>query len=535
MCGILAILGKKTVSDVGLREYGLSLSSLIRHRGPDWTGAKVVDDCVLCHERLSIVGLNSGNQPITIGDVSVIVNGEIYNHREIRALLGTHFKTQSDSEVIIHLYNELKTDFLPLLDGMFAFILIDHKNKKYLAGRDPIGLTSFYMGKGDGLFFSSELKCLKDCEEVIVFPPAHYSFGSFDEFELVPYFACDWMMSSKLKLRGRFLDYYKHKFTIPEAPILSIKHKLQEAVFKRIPDEVPYAVLLSGGLDSSLVAAIAAKRGKIRTFSIGLNGSPDLEYAQLVADFLKTDHSSIEFSEQEGLDALSSIVYHLETYDVTTIRASIPMYLLSRCIRSLGIKVVLSGEGSDEIFGGYLYFHSAPTHKEFHEESVSRVCGLHCSDCLRANKSTMAWGLEARVPYLDLEFLNLVMNIDPEHKRCSSSRIEKHILRESFTGELPDAVLWRQKEQFSDGVGYNWIDTLKQYSEALVKDEDFEKRAFLFPFQTPETKEAFYYRTLFEKYFPNREKTVIPWSPRTDWGCASDPSGRAQDVHIVNK
>ena len=424
-----------------------------------------------------------------------------------------------------------------MLDGDFAFVIFDGKN--YLAARDPIGVASLYMGKGrDGsVWFASEMKCLhEDCEEITAFPPGQ-------------------LYSSRTK---QFRSYYNPPWfsdVVPRTPIdyKLLRDTLEKAVVKRLMCDAPYGVLLSGGLDSSLIAAITKRHARIRvedgkseawwprlhTFAVGLKGAPDLKYAAQVADFLGTAHHECHFTVHEGLDAVSDVIHHLETYDVTTIRASTPMYLLTRKIKAFGVKMVLSGEGSDEIFGGYLYFHSAPNADELHKECVSRVKWLHYADCLRANKSTMAWGVEVRVPFLDKDFLDVAMSIDPKEKMCAPGRIEKYILRKAFdTPEdpyLPASVLWRQKEQFSDGVGYSWIDSLKEWTEKQVTDAQMSAAKTTFPYDTPTTKEAYYYRSVFEMHFPERVclTTVKRWVPRLDWGCSADPSGRAQKVHVA--
>jgi asparagine synthase (glutamine-hydrolysing) len=477
----------------------------------------------------------------TDGKLVLTVNGEIYNHKIIKSKLKTPhdpFKTASDCEVILHLYKEKGEEFLNDLDGMFCFVLFDGEH--YIAARDPIGVCTLYQGWGEdgSVWFASEMKCLhKVCNRIISFPPGHVYSSRTGQARR--YYQPFWLMNP---------DH------IPLNPVdyTQIRTSLEKSVIKRLMTDVPYGILLSGGLDSSLVAAIANRHRKKRveddeqseawwpqlhTFSIGLIGAPDLSAARLAANFLKTIHHEFTFTVQDGLDAIPDVIKHLETYDVTTVRASTPMYFLSRKVKACGVKMVLSGEGSDEIFGGYLYFHSAPTDADFHKECVSRVNCLHLSDCLRANKSTLAWGLEAREPFLDKAFLDICMNVDPAEKRCSPTRIEKYILRKAFdTPEdpyLPDSILWRQKEQFSDGVGYNWITLLKEYTESQVTDEMFQKTAERFPHDTPTSKEAYYYRDIFEKLYPAKMclGTVQRWIPRTDWGCSADPSGRAQKAH----
>jgi asparagine synthase (glutamine-hydrolysing) len=508
---------------------------------------------ILCHERLAIVGVDTGAQPIVSDDGKIVlaVNGEIYNHLALREQLKApyDFKTHSDCEVILPLYRDYGTEFIDMLDGMFSFVLYDEDKDRILAARDPIGITTLYQGFNSAAketcYFASELKCLHPiCDKLMQFPPGNY-FDSLTN-ETKPYFQPSWLTSSEIPHR--------------ELDLKAIRTTLEDAVTKRLMSEVPYGVLLSGGLDSSLIAAIAARKTvieqqkqahgdaslvtwpQLHSFSIGLPGSPDLLAAKEVAQFLKTIHHEHTFTLQEGLDALSDVIFHLETFDVTTIRASTPMYLLSRKIKAQGVKMVLSGEGSDEIFGGYLYFASAPNADEFHRECVGRVKNLHLADNLRANKSTMAWGLEARIPFLDKKFLEVVMNTDPKYKVISKERKEKYILREAFdTPEdpyLPHKILWRQKEQFSDGVGYGWIDVLRDTAAAQISDEEFAQPT---PSQwvledgtedRPQTKEAWWYRKMFDAHFPKQcAETVQRWIPKADWGCNSDPSGRAQATH----
>ncbi|KAF9168681.1 asparagine synthetase [Actinomortierella ambigua] len=561
MCGIFGVYNLPGDAN-GFRDRALYLSKKLRHRGPDWSGCTVAGNHILCHERLAIVGVESGAQPLTNEDDTLIlsVNGEIYNHKALRKMVpaDTHFKTQSDCEVILHLYKHIGTDVVKHLDGMFSWILLDTKKNRILAARDPIGITTLYQGwnsKQPGtIYFASELKALnEECDRIIAFPPGHI-FDS-ETGETTRYFEPTWWNGDRIPTNP--VDY------------TLIRESLEKAVRKRLMAEVPYGVLLSGGLDSSLIASIAARESRkifsnqplnkqdgdevdesgvqawprLHSFSIGLEGSPDLKAARIAADFLKTVHHEYTFTVQDGLDAVADVVYHLETYDVTTIRASTPMYLLSRKIKAMGVKMVLSGEGADEIFGGYLYFHAAPDAASFHQENVSRVKNLHYADCLRANKSTMAWGVEARVPFLDKAFLEVALNINPEEKVFDKSRgrFEKYILRKAFDTTddpsaepyLPDSILWRQKEQFSDGVGYSWIDSLKETTEQRISDEQFAKAADRWPKDTPKTKEAYYYREVFEKWFPQEACTesVVRWIPREDWGCPADPSGRAQKVH----
>jgi asparagine synthase (glutamine-hydrolysing) len=554
MCGIFGCICNDESQKLKDRSYYINLSKRIRHRGPDWSGIYYNNEnnVVISHERLSIVGVDSGSQPIHNKDLNIIlsVNGEIYNYKELYATV-LHNKytpqTASDCEVIIYLYKEFGKSFIKMLDGIFSFILYDENNGKIVVGRDPIGVIPLYHGLDNSYnkptyYISSELKVItNDCKSVEVFPP-----GSIKEITI----------GDNIKL-GDVDTYYNPSYIsdytetslndslkITEIET-NIRESLTEAVRKRLMADVPFGVLLSGGLDSSLITSITSRLlkqsdniwgDKLHSFSIGLKGAPDLKYARIVADFLGTVHHEINFTVQDGIDCLSDLVYHLETYDVTTIRASTPMYLLSRIIKSMGIKMVLSGEGADEVFGGYLYFHNAPNRKEFHEECLSRVKNLHHFDCLRANKSTMSWGIEARVPFLDKSFLETSMPIDPYIKMNKDKKAEKYVLRNAFnTPEnpyLPDEILWRQKEQFSDGVGYNWIDGLKEYVETQIQDDEFSKVEDTFTTDIPKTKEALYYRKIFDSMFPNRDGIVPRWIPRTDWdGVSYDPSGRAQKVH----
>lgn len=537
-------------------------------------GSIIANNTILCHERLSIVGVESGAQPITSADENIVlaVNGEIYNHRLIRKHLkhSYHFKTGSDCEVIIPLYMEYGLDAPKHLDGMFSFVLYDKTQDRTIAARDPIGITTFYQGwnseQPDTVYFASELKSLHPvCDKIESFPPGHIYDSKTGK--LTRYFEPSWWDGSKT----------------PDTPLdlKVLREKLEKSVRKRLMAEVPYGVLLSGGLDSSLVASIAQRETlrlkklaleangnaqpisenpdvgeglvgidddenlstvtylpQLNSFSIGLPGSPDNKAALEVAKFLGTKHHVMTFTIEDGLNALSDVIYHLESYDVTTIRASTPMYLLSRKIKAMGIKMVLSGEGSDEEFGGYLYFHAAPDREAFHEETVRRVKNLHLADCLRANKSTSAWGLEARVPFLDKEFLEVAMNIEPKEKMITKERLEKYILRKAFDTSddpnaepyLPDNILWRQKEQFSDGVGYGWIDALKDTAEKQVTDEMMKNPKPEWGSDIPDTKEAYWYRTMFDEHFPpSCASTVMRWTPT--WSKQTDPSGRAIAIH----
>ncbi|CAO3670445.1 unnamed protein product [Umbelopsis vinacea] len=537
MCGIFGVFNYQ--GDVSAyRQRALYLSKKIRHRGPDWSGCITTGNHIMAHERLAIVGVDSGAQPLTNDDESIIlcVNGEIYNHRHLRAQLKDEhvFKTHSDCEVIMHLYTEMGTDFVQHLDGMFSFVLLDVKRNRVIAARDAIGITTLYYGWSSKMpgtvYFASELKSLnEECDKILAFPPGHI-YDSETE-QTTRWFNPTWWDGDK----------------IPSNPIdyTVLRESLETAVRKRLMAEVPYGVLLSGGLDSSLIAAIAAR--ETEKIAAGLSTTADddnldqtytsvfnLAAAREVAQHLGTIHHEYVFTLQEALDAVADVVYHLETYNVTTIRASTPIY---------GSQMVLSGEGADEVFGGYLYFHSAPDAASFHTETVTRVKNLHTSDCLRANKSTMAWGLEARVPFLDKALLEVAMNIDPQEKVCdrSKGRMEKYIVRKAFDTSddptakpyLPSNILWRQKEQFSDGVGYGWIDKLKDVSEQTVTDEQLSKAGEKWKKDTPTNKEAYMYRTIFDSWFPQEACTasVVRWIPRADWGCSEDPSGRAQKVH----
>eukprot|EP00308_Calcidiscus_leptoporus_P021483 CAMPEP_0119355048 /NCGR_PEP_ID=MMETSP1334-20130426/3960_1 /TAXON_ID=127549 /ORGANISM="Calcidiscus leptoporus, Strain RCC1130" /LENGTH=629 /DNA_ID=CAMNT_0007368771 /DNA_START=16 /DNA_END=1905 /DNA_ORIENTATION=- len=570
MCGLLAIANSK-LSPEALRLQTLTLQRLVRHRGPDGSGIHVVRNldgtCAsVAHERLAIVDPLSGNQPLFSHDRSrsLSVNGEIYNHKQLRSELKdqTPFRTESDCEIIVHLYNEIGVDVASKLDGDFAFVILDENTGELYAARDPIGINSLYMGTGlDGsTWFSSEAKPLvaAGCIDVAIFPPGHY-YSSND---------------------GHLVKYYNPSWTRPEAATmpLDLKHVRQtfiKAVEKRLMADVPFGVLLSGGLDSSLVASVIARLRRKRfleqgvaddlnptkSFSIGLTGSPDLAAAQKVADFIGTEHYGFTFTVQEGIDALSDVIYHLETYDVTTIRAGTPMFLLARKIKAMGVKMVMSGEGADETLAGYLYFHKAPNGTELHEELVRKVDMLHLYDCLRANKATMAHGLEARVPFLDRDVLDVIMRIDPDRKlirkhaqKGDEQYLEKWLLRKAFdvpdAPYLPDEVLWRQKEQFSDGVGYSWIDGVRDHAAAVISDADMTTAPIRFPYNTPKTKEACYFRTIFHSHFPNNNygngiEATIPGGPSVacssakavEWDAAwSDPtrqdqSGRFVDTH----
>ena len=545
MCSIFGILDIKSDA-VALRKTALEMSKRLRHRGPDWSGIYSTDKAILVHERLSIVDPANGAQPLYNPDRTHIlaVNGEIYNHKELEKALTVdfQFQTGSDCEVILAKYKEKGPAFLDEINGIFAFILYDAVEDAYLIGRDHMGIIPLYMGYDErgNFYVASEMKALTPvCKSVQEFPPGHYLWSK--DGELTRYYQRDWM------------EYDNVKDNVTDK--LALRDALEDAVKRQLMCDVPYGVLLSGGLDSSIISAVtkqyAARRveddGKseawwpqLHSFAVGLKGSPDLSAAQKVADHLGTIHHEITFTVQEGLDALRDVIYHLETYDVTTIRASTPMYLMARFIKAMGIKMVLSGEGSDELFGGYLYFHKAPDAKEFHEETVRKLSQLHMYDCLRANKSMAAWGVEGRVPFLDKEFMDVAMRVNPKDKMCGNGKIEKHLLREAFEHYLPKEVAWRQKEQFSDGVGYSWIDSLKVHVEKEVSDQLFEAAAFRFPINTPLTKEAYFYRAIFEQHFPLESaalcvpygKSVACSTPKAlEWDeqfkLMADPSGRA--------
>jgi asparagine synthase (glutamine-hydrolysing) len=552
MCSILGILELRS-DPAALRAKALELSRCMRHRGPDWSGVYANENAILVHERLAIVGVDSGAQPLVAPDGKQVlaVNGEIYNHRTLRSALESEyeFQTHSDCEVILPLYRKHGHDFMNQLEGMFAFVLWDESAKRWLVARDPIGIIPLYYGRDahGNLYFASELKALSPvCREAREFPPGHY--WQSGDAEPTLYYRPGW----------REFDAVKEGSTDRSA----LRAAFENAVKSHMMSDVPYGVLLSGGLDSSLVAAIAKKYAarrveedekteawwpQLHSFAVGLAESPDLKAAREVAAHIGTVHHEFHFTVQEGIDALSDVIHHLETYDVTTVRASTPMYLMARRIRAMGIKMVLSGEGSDELFGGYLYFHKAPDAKSLHEETVRKLDNLHLFDCLRANKSMAAWGVEARVPFLDRTFIDVAMSLNPEVKLSGKQRgrIEKQFLREAFAGYLPDKILWRQKEQFSDGVGYSWIDSLKAHAEACVSDAQMQSARFRFPYNTPATKEAYLYRELFEKHYPQAwAAECVPGGPSVACSTAAalewdpslknivDPSGRAvQAVH----
>ena len=550
MCGIVCALDLKQSSDL-LRSQVLEMSKKVRHRGPDWNGIHCGKNVLLAHERLAIVDPASGNQPIYSDDKNLILaaNGEIYNHQQLRAQLSSDyaFQTNSDCEIILALYKEKGVNFIDDLNGIFGFVLYDEQNDEYLIARDHMGIIPLYMGwdKHGTFYISSELKALEGiCNKIEIFPPGH--FMSSTDNQLVKWCDRDWMNFDSVKDNKTNLE--------------DLQTALENAVHRQLMSDVPYGVLLSGGLDSSITSALAKKYSKNRvesndvksawypqlhSFAVGLKGSPDLIAAQKVADHIDSIHHEITFTVQEGLDAIKDVIYHLETYDVTTIRASTPMYLMARVIKSMGIKMVLSGEGADEIFGGYLYFHKAPDSKEFHEETVRKLDKLYQYDCLRANKSLAAWGIEGRVPFLDKEFIDVAMRINPKDKMINSEKMEKWVLRKSFEQYLPESVAWRQKEQFSDGVGYDWIDSLKDLVNEKVTDDMFKNAKFTFPFQTPMSKEEYYYRSIFEEHYPSETSaTTVPSVPSVacstpialEWDKTfknlNDPSGRSvSNVH----
>ncbi|MBN2601344.1 MAG: asparagine synthase B [Candidatus Marinimicrobia bacterium] len=564
MCGIVAVLNTAESPEF-LRPRLISHAKLLRHRGPDWSGLHLQSFLsdgniqmfnILAHERLAIVDPEGGAQPLfnEEANLALAVNGEIYNHENLQIdLEKPHtFATKSDCEIIIHLYEEKGADCVSDLDGVFAFVLSDEKTGEFIAARDPIGIVPLFWGWGpDGsTWFASEMKALKDvCQRFEPFPPGHiYANG-----ELKRYYDPAW----------------RHTENVPsnELDVEILKKTFEEAVVKRMMCDVPFGVLLSGGLDSSLVSAIVTRHSEMRvedheksrawwprihSFCIGLEGAPDFENARKVAEFLGTVHHEFEYTLQEGLDALSDVIYHIETFDVTTVRASTPMYLMARKIKAMGIKMVFTGEGADEVFGGYLYFHKAPSPVEFYKETVRKVEKLHHYDCLRANKSMAAWGIEARVPFLDKAFLELTMNLDPKYKLVDKTkgRMEKYLMRSAFDSKekpyLPKSVLWRQKEQFSDGVGYGWIDGLKDYAKEKVSDEMFKNRSYRFPVNTPESKEAYLYRMIFEEHFPEPASiqavfvepsiacsTAIALEWEKAWKNKADPSGRSVEVHTA--
>ena len=550
MCGIVAILNVKEQTQA-LRQKALKMSQKIRHRGPDWSGIYCGGSAILAHERLSIVDPESGGQPLYSPDRKQVlaVNGEIYNHQEIRRQFAGRyeFQTGSDCEVILALYREKGINFLEDLNGIFAFALYDEERDEFLIARDPIGVIPLYIGyDSDGtVYVASELKALEgQCERYEPFLPGHYYWSVSPGQKW--YYRRDWMQYDAVKDNP--------------ASVSAIHDALTAAVKRQLMSDVPYGVLLSGGLDSSVISAIAEKFSehrieddsktkaywpRLHSFAVGLKGAPDLAKAKMVADHIGTVHHEINYTIQEGLDAIRDVIYFIETYDVTTVRASTPMYLLARVIKSMGIKMVLSGEGADEIFAGYLYFHKAPSAQAFHEETVRKLGKLYLYDCLRANKSLSAWGVEGRVPFLDKEFLDVAMRTNPEAKMCPGQTMEKKIVREAFADMLPAEVAWRQKEQFSDGVGYSWIDTLKAVTTAAVSDEQMAHAAERFPINPPKNKEEYYYRSIFAEHFPSdsaaksvpsEASVACSTAIALEWDAAfkgmNDPSGRAvKGVH----
>ncbi len=550
MCGFVGVFDLKQEAD-SLRTQVLAMSKKVRHRGPDWSGIFLSPKAILAHERLAIVDPQSGRQPLYSKDGNLVlaVNGEIYNHEDIRKKINSsyEFLTHSDCEVILPLYRKKGPAFIEDLNGIFAFALYDKEKDAYLIARDHIGIVPLYMGwdQYGNFYVASELKALEGtCKKIESFPPGHYLYSK--EGELKKWYKRDWMEYGAVE---------NNKTSIQD-----LRVALESAVHRQLMSDVPYGVLLSGGLDSSVISALAKKFSRLRieshdtqeawwpqlhSFAVGLEGSPDLAAAKTVAEHIGTVHHEIHFTIQEGLDALRDVIYHLETYDVTTVRASTPMYLMARVIKSMGVKMVLSGEGADEVFGGYLYFHKAPNAKAFHEETVRKLSKLYLYDCLRANKSLAAWGVEGRVPFLDKEFLDVAMRLNPEDKMVKEGRIEKWVLRKAFEDYLPQNIAWRQKEQFSDGVGYNWIDTLKAMTAREVSDEQLKNAKFRFPINPPLNKEEYFYRSIFHEHFPSDSAAAtVPSVPSVAcstpealaWDAAfqnaNDPSGRAvKNVH----
>ena len=562
MCGIVGIfnIGEQTPE---LRQKALRMSQKIRHRGPDWSGIYTGPSAILCHERLSIVDPESGRQPLFAPDKKQVlaVNGEIYNHTSIRQSTSDYqYQTGSDCEVILALYREWKANgassFVPLLErlsGIFAFALYDVEDGSFLIARDPIGVIPLYIGydKDGKVYVASELKALEgQCDRYEPFLPGHYYWSREADKGMQRWYTRGWMQGETVP---------KEELSYGDA-VEEVRLGLMSAVKRQLMSDVPYGVLLSGGLDSSVISAIAARYAshrvendgateawwpRLHSFAVGLKGAPDLAKAKLVAERIGTVHHEINYTIQEGLDAIRDVIYFIETYDVTTVRASTPMYLLARVIKSMGIKMVLSGEGADEIFGGYLYFHKAPTPEEFHKETVRKLSKLHLYDCLRANKSLSAWGVEGRVPFLDKEFLDVAMTLDPSYKMCPGKEIEKKVVRDAFSDMLPEEIAWRQKEQFSDGVAYSWIDTLKQITASAVSDEQMAHAAERFPINPPRNKEEYYYRSIFAEHFPSDSAArSVPSVPSVACSTAealawdeafknmNEPSGRAvKDIH----
>ena len=543
MCGIVCAFNTK--NNDSLRPKVLEMAKTIRHRGPDWSGIYSNENAIIAHERLAIVDPSSGQQPLFSQENRYVLaaNGEIYNHKELRKEFPEYnFSTKSDCEVILPLFEKYGPNFLDKLNGIFAFAIYDSKKDEYFVARDHMGIIPLYIGwdNKDVFYVSSELKALEgQCSKIELFPPGNYLFNSDNNFK--SWYKRDWEDFENVK------DL--------KSNIEKLRESLENAVHRQLMSDVPYGVLLSGGLDSSITSAIAKKYSQKRiesndkqpawwpqlhSFSVGLKGSPDLVAAKKVADHISTIHHEIIFTIQEGLDAVKDVIYNLETYDITTVRASTPMYLMARVIKSMGIKMVLSGEGADELFGGYLYFHKAPSAKDFHEETVRKLKKLHMYDCLRANKSLAAWGVEGRVPFLDKEFIDIAMSLNPKDKMINNERMEKWILRKAFEDYLPDEILWRQKEQFSDGVGYNWIDSLKDFVSEFISDKDMADAKIKFPIKPPQTKEEYYYRSLFSEHFPSNTAAMsVPQEPSIacstkialEWDEAfksiNEPSGRA--------
>ncbi|MBK7761797.1 MAG: asparagine synthase B [Bacteroidetes bacterium] len=550
MCGIIGMFHAKGAAQEA-RGTVLDMSKKIRHRGPDWSGIYSSDKVIFAHERLAIVDPQSGGQPLYSKDRNLVlaVNGEIYNHQELKQEIEDYeFLTQSDCEVILALYRKKGINFIEDLNGIFAFALYDVENDMYLIARDHMGIIPLYMGwdASDRFYVASELKALEGvCNRIQEFLPGHYLYSEYGQ-TLHKWYTRDWM------------DYENVKDNTSDIAVL--RNALEQAVHRQLMSDVPYGVLLSGGLDSSIISAVTKKFAahriesndtqqawypQLHSFAVGLEGSPDLAAARKVADHIGSVHHEINFTIQEGLDAVRDVIYHLETYDVTTIRASTPMYLLARVIKSMGIKMVLSGEGADEIFGGYLYFHKAPNAQAFHEETIRKLSKLHLYDCLRANKSLAAWGIEGRVPFLDKEFMDVAMRLNPKDKMAGEGKMEKWILRKAFEDYLPESIAWRQKEQFSDGVGYGWIDSLKAEAEKQISDDQLKNAAQVFPIQPPKSKEEYRYRTIFSELFPsNAAALCVPSVPSVAcstpealaWDASfqntNDPSGRAvKSVH----
>ena len=538
MCGIVGVFDLK-VDHNELKAKVLKMSKKVRHRGPDWSGIFHCEKAILAHERLSIVDVESGKQPQYSKDCNLVlaVNGEIYNHQEIRNRYkdSYEFLTNSDCEVILALYRDKGPDFLEDLNGIFAFALYDRENDYYLIARDHIGIVPLYMGWDTfgNFYVASELKALEGvCNKIQEFLPGHYLFSK--DGIMKKWYERDWM---------DYQNVEKNTSSIPE-----LRKALEEAVHRQLMSDVPYGVLLSGGLDSSIISAVAKKFAskrietgdkseawwpQLHSFAIGLDGSPDLAAARKVADHIGSIHHEIHFTVEEGLDAVRDVIYHIETYDVTTVRASTPMYLISRVIKSMGVKMVLSGEGADEVFGGYLYFHKAPDAKSFHEETLRKIDKLHLYDCLRANKSLAAWGVEGRVPFLDKEFLDVAMRLNPKDKMTGHDKMEKWILRKAFEDYLPESVAWRQKEQFSDGVGYGWIDTLRSLASKEISDEQLENANYRFPINPPRNKEEYLYRTIFSEHFPSDSAALcVPSVPSV---ACSTPDALAWDASFTNQ